>query len=143
MSIPNYDDSYEIELTSDADLLDRVSALLQRANTRQVWLMFLDDEHRQLPLLMPSYVPRVPGERETARLGGFFRELSTEVGATTIVPTYERRGRADLTDTDQVWLQTLHNACVESSLGFRGPLLCHSTGVRWVPLDEYIDEQCS
>ena len=138
-TVPKFHDVHDIPLITDADVLDRVAALIQHAIRRQVWLMFLDEDSRQLPVLMPSYVPRTPRPGDGARLGEFFRLMAGDCDASTVVLTLERRGRADLSEADRKWLRMLREACLLAEIQFRGPLLCHNDGVRWVPLDEYLD----
>jgi hypothetical protein len=49
-------------LLTDADVLARVQALVGRAITdRQLWIMFVDGDNRQAPVVMPvSDMPRHP-----------------------------------------------------------------------------------
>lgn len=137
-SIPNFYDVRDTALTSDDDVRGRVELLIEKATTRQVWLMFLDEQSRQLPMLMPTYVPVRPGEGDGPRLGEFFASLVDEIEATTVIVVFERRGREAITPGDARWLRTLRDACLHAEVSFRGPLLCHDKGVRWVPLDEYV-----
>ena len=53
MSRPPYDDTRDIPLTTDSDIEERVGELLGTANQRQMWLIPLDEQDRQLPLLIP------------------------------------------------------------------------------------------
>ena len=135
---PHYDELGDIALLTDSQITERVGALLEKALRRQVWIMFLDDASRQLPVLMPSYVPRRPNPADACRLADFFRELGDELEAATIVVTFERPGQGTLNDRDRAWLAMLREGCLLAGMSFRGPLLCHSDGVRWVPLDEYL-----
>lgn len=135
---PQFNDLSDVSLDTDADITDRVASLLEHAMRRQVWIMFLDGESRQLPVLMPSYVPRRPNDSDACRLADFFRDLRDELDATTIVLTFERPGSPDLNERDREWLRMLREGCVLAGVSFRGPLLCHTAGVRWVPLDEYL-----
>lgn len=132
MSLPRDDDLDDSPLVTDEDVLERASGLLRHAIRRQVWLMFLDEHDRQLPLLMPSYVPRIPsaGHRENySRVLGVIFE---ESGADSLVVAYERRGPDELTAADRAWLALIRDACEESAIRLRGPLLVHDEGLRWI-----------
>ncbi len=136
MATPHFRDVRDVALIRDDDLLSRVESLLERAMRRQVWLMFLDEHGYQLPVLLPSPVPRRPGPGDGVRLAKFFRTTLDDVPASSLIITYERPGRAALTNGDLRWIQLLREACLLAEIPFRGPLLCHDEGVRWVPADE-------
>ncbi|TBN56623.1 hypothetical protein EYE40_03985 [Glaciihabitans arcticus] len=130
--MPTYDDLRDRILTTDSDVLDRVTELLEHGIRRQLWLMFLDADGRQLPLLMPSNVPPTPGAKDVQKLGGFIRELMDQVEAVTIVVTLERSGSEEITNADRAWFRLVIDACAVAKAPLRGPLLCHRRGVRWV-----------
>lgn len=132
-----FDDVSAIALDTDADVLARVTALVRNAIKRQVWLMFLDADRRQLPVLLPTEVPTSPGEDDVELIGSFIRTMVSEVDAVTAIVTLERPGTADLTDADRAWLETLHAAADASGVPFHGPYLCHRRGVRAVEELEY------
>ena len=52
MSLP-YEETQLLPLTTDQDVERRVADLIGRANSRQLWLLFLDEFDIQLPLLIP------------------------------------------------------------------------------------------
>ena len=132
-----FDDVSAIALETDDAVLERVTALVRNAIRRQVWLMFLDSDRRQLPVLLPTEIPANPGEDDTELIGSFIRTMASEVDAATVVVTLERAGSPDLTDPDRAWLATLLDACEASSIPFHGPYLCHRRGVRAVEVIEY------
>lgn len=117
---------------TDEDVLERASALLGHAIRRQVWVMFLDQHDRQLPLLMPSYVPRAPRAEHRENYSRVLGVLFEESGADSLVVAYERRGPDELTPADQAWLALIRDACCEIDARLRGPLLVHDEGVRWI-----------
>ena len=137
MKPPRYSDIGNETLGSDRDLTERVETLLTGALRRQIWLMFLDDESRQLPVVMPSYVPRRPRDGEAQGFGRFVRSVMDELGASTAVVTFERPGPDTYDAADREWFRLLRDACVSSGIVLRGPLLCHTTGVRWVSPEDY------
>jgi hypothetical protein len=137
MTIPKFDDVRDERLSNDEDVLQRVSALLQRAVRRQLWLMFLDEESRQLPVIMPSYVPRSPSEGHRAHFASFVGILTEDVEADSAVIVYERRGSDELRAADRRWLRFIATACAEAAVPLRGPLLLHDDGVRWIAPEDY------
>lgn len=137
MTVPSFDSIGHIPLTTDVDVVERLGRMLDSAIRRQVWLMFLDEDDLQLPMIMPSYVPARPRKRDQVGLSVFIRELVSEVGADAVVVTYERRAGPALSEADRVWLRCLRDACLGSGARFRGPFLCHLGGVMQVAPDDY------
>lgn len=136
MTIPRYDDVRDTPLRSDASLLARAELLLGHAIRRQVWLLFLDAEQRQLPLLMPSYVPRRPAPGHRENYSRVLAVLLEDAHAHSLAVAYERRGGSDLTAADVEWLALIRAGCAEASIPLRGPLLVHDGGVRWIGPEE-------
>jgi hypothetical protein len=74
-------------LLTDADVLDRVEQLVGRATVaRQLWVMFVDGDGKQAPVIMPiSDLPLRPEARVidnlAAVLAGMCTDLTTEVGS--------------------------------------------------------------
>lgn len=132
-----FDDVSAVALTTDSDLLARVNALVRNAIKRQVWLMFLDAERRQLPVLLPTEIPAGPGDEDAELIGSFIRTMMSEVDAATAVITLERPGPSDLNESDRAWLDTLRRAAETAEVDFAGPFLCHRRGVRAVEVIEY------
>ncbi len=141
MSIPTFDSVRDIPLATDEEVAERLSLILATAIRRQIWLMFLDGEGQQLPVLIPSYVPARPRPREERGMARFMKHTTDEVGAASVIVTFERRAGADLTDADRVWLRSLRASCEHAEVDFRGPFLCHREGVRVVAPEEYLPEQ--
>lgn len=136
MTVPHASDATLLPLTHDADVLERVSVLLGRAFRRQIWLMFLDGDDRQLPLLMPSDIPPEPAAGDAARLSEFIGELVDTVDARSVIICLERRARDELTDVDRAWLRMMRDAAQLAAVPLRGPLLVHRTGVRWIGAED-------
>lgn len=132
-----FDDVSAVALETDSDVLARVTALVRNAIKRQVWLMFLDSDRRQLPVLLPTEIPASPGDEDAELIGSFISTMTSEVDAATVVITLERPGTPELTDTDRAWLETLSRAAEASGIPYHGPYLCHRRGVRSVKVIEY------
>ncbi len=129
---PSFAEVHDVPLDSDEALLARVSALVGHAVRRQFWLMFLDERSRQLPVLIPSYIPRRPQPEHELHFAGFVDDLVGELDAAAIVFVLERRGGEELTEADRQWLDLATAACRTAGIPLRGPMLCHDRGVRWV-----------
>ena len=137
MKTPNYEDTHEHPLITDEDVLERVTLLVRNALRRQLWLMFLDGEDRQLPVLMPTDVPANPKTTDATNLARFIRGVNDELEATSIVVSLERRGSDEISNDDRAWFRLVRDACAMAELRLRGPLLVHTRGVRWVAAEEY------
>ena len=101
MKTPNYEDTHEHPLITDEDVLERVTLLVRNALRRQLWLMFLDGEDRQLPVLMPTDVPANPKTTDATNLARFIRGVNDELEATSIVVSLERRGSDEISNDDR------------------------------------------
>ena len=79
MTIPNPTDAPT--LLTDADVLARVSALVGPACVdRQLWIMFVDGDGRQTPVVMPvSEIPHRPPRRPLTGLTEVLRSLRADV----------------------------------------------------------------
>jgi len=137
MKTPNYEDTHEHPLITDEDVLERVTLLVRNALRRQLWLMFLDGEDRQLPVLMPTDVPANPKTTDATNLARFIRGVNDELEATSIVVSLERRGSDEISNDDRAWFRLVRDACAMAELRLRGPLLVHTRGVRWVAAEDY------
>jgi len=138
MKIPNYDDTLEHPLITDDDVLTRVTLLVRNALRRQLWLMFLDGDDRQLPVLMPTDVPANPGTADASNLARFIRGVNDDLDATSIVVSLERRGSDEISNDDRAWFRLVRDACAMAELRLRGPVLVHTRGSRWVAVEDYV-----
>ncbi|MET0806717.1 MAG: hypothetical protein ABWX66_04955 [Lacisediminihabitans sp.] len=132
MTIPHYDDTALERLDTDALLMVRVEQLVGRALRRQLWLMFLDHDDVQLPLLMPSDIPRTPEVDSVIQFADFLIDVVAEVRATSVVFVLERFGTDTISDDDRLWLQLVTEAGRLAGVRVRGPFLSHEGGVRTV-----------
>jgi hypothetical protein len=132
MPVP-YEETQLLPLTTDQDIERRVADLIGRANSRQLWLLFLDEVDVQLPLLIPiEGLPSQPTDEQAERVVGRVRELMSEIGASSVVTVLERYGSATLSAQDAAWVRSLRHGCVEQGVTLRAQLLSHRTGVRWI-----------
>lgn len=133
MSIPNPADAPL--LLTDADVLERVEQLVGRAAAaRQLWVMFVDGDGRQTPVVMPiSDIPLAPETRVienlAAILAGSCSDLATDMGRGSAILTLERIGRDAVLAGDRRWAAALREACDRAGVPLRGVCLSTSGGV--------------
>lgn len=122
-------------LVSEEDVLARITTLVGPAITDgQLWLMFVDGDGRQAPVVVPiSRMPRHPDRRGLAALtkvlGGVARGLATSCGPGAVILTRERTGGAGALPLDHVWAEALAEACRAADLPLRGLYLSTAGGV--------------
>ncbi len=122
-------------LLTDADVLQRVEQIVGRATVaRQLWVMFVDGDGKQAPVIMPiSDLPLRPEARVidnlAAVLAGMCTDLTTEVGSGTVILTLERIGRDAVLPVDRQWAAALQEACDRAGAALRGMYLSTSGGV--------------
>ena len=121
-------------LTTDALIQQRATQLVGRAVQRQLWLMFLDADDYQLPLLVPlEDMPESPPDWHLP-LGDFLEQA----GASSLFVVLERYGDEALSPADIAWAKHVRASCDAASVDLRGVLLSHRRGVRWVAPDDYL-----
>ncbi|QDZ13589.1 hypothetical protein [Humibacter ginsenosidimutans] len=133
----------------DDDLRDVLRFLLKRANMRQMWLIFLDDENRIGDPLMPmDGYPDDPeelvttddlGELTHGRLlmhrAGMLRELT---GNAAIVLVWERTGRDAVDEETRHWAGAMAEAAHDLGVPLRAQFLLHDSGIRQLQVDDYV-----
>lgn len=133
----SYDDALLEPLTTDLDVFERVADLIGGALRRQLWVLLLDDDDRQLPVIIPIDVPARPRRRDAAGFAAFLRATVTTCHAASVVLVLERPGPPSISNDDRRWFSMLAAACRAAPVAWRGPVLCHSAGVRWVAGEDY------
>ncbi|GAA1229040.1 hypothetical protein GCM10009608_76290 [Pseudonocardia alaniniphila] len=134
MPIPNAADAPL--LLTDADVLRRVTDLVGTAAVvRQLWVMFVDGDCRQTPVVMPiSDLPEHPesGPLDSLAvvLAGLREELTTDLGPGSVILTLERRGPDAVLPADREWRRALTLTCERAEMGLRGLFLSTDAGVR-------------
>jgi hypothetical protein len=132
MTIPDAHDAALLELRTDAELLERVTHLVTHAHRRQLWLMFLDENDRQIPLLTEFEIPKRPRAESAEVLTSLLSRLADRTGASRVAVTLERPGSDEVSDDDRRWLRVVAEAGCLAEVGLRGPMLAHADGVRWI-----------
>lgn len=125
-------------LLTDHDVLRRVEALVGPA-TRDgtLWLLFVDGDHRQSPVVVPiDDTPRLP-DALVAGLGevveGVLGDLATAAGPGSVVLVRERLGPDAVTADDRAWAGALTAMCRTRGIALRGVHLATPGGVRRIP----------
>lgn len=138
MPISPFDDVADVSLATDEALLERVRDLVEGAYRQQLWFMFLDEDDRQLPLLVPLDVPDRPGHELANPLGPFVAALVDEVRPRSVVVVLERPGSDELTCGDREWFAVVDDACRAAGVVRRGPILAHDDGFRWIAAEDLL-----
>lgn len=136
-------------LTDDTLLTARVEHLLERANIRQFWMLFLDEEDVQMPAVMPcDDVPADPyTECEVEDLGTVTNAellasriawLMAECRFAQAVFVWERPGGPRVGDEERAWARELGAACARAGARVRAQFLLHDRGVRVLAPDDYL-----
>jgi len=122
-------------LRTDADVLQRVEQLVGRASVaRQLWVMFVDGDGKQAPVIMPiSDLPLRPEapviDNLAMILAGLCADLATDAGGGSVVLTLERIGRDAVLAGDRQWAAALQKACDRAGAALRGVYVSTSGGV--------------
>jgi hypothetical protein len=133
----SFDEAAILPLTTDADIQERVEQLIGRANIRQLWLLFLDEQDTQLPLMIPiDGLPAHPIDEQTAVVLDHLREVMADIGANSVIVVHERYASSTLSQPDIAWAQSLRAACEATGVRLRAQLLSHRAGVRWIADDD-------
>lgn len=118
-------------LTTDEEVLARVRLLVGAAHTAQLWIMFVDGDGRQAPVVVP--IAGMPRADALARvLRGLRGELATDRGPGAVIITCERTGRDDVLAADREWAGSLAAVCRTAGVALRATLLSTPGGVRWL-----------
>ena len=136
-------------LDHDDDLTEAVELLLQRANQRQVWLMFMDERGCLGGPLMPmSDYPVDPNQEiEIDDLGTVTQAyllmnragaLLTATGNASVVLAWERRGAAVVGDDDRNWARAMTEAAQAQDVHLRAQFIVHARGVRQLHSGDYL-----
>jgi len=125
-------------LVTDSDVEQRVDALIGRACRRQLWMLFTDEMHIQMPDLvaMDDY-PTSPENGNAELLAGRIGEWMARAEAAHVIFVWERRVGERFTPADRAWARALAHACREYGVSVRAQLISHRTGVRWFAPDDY------
>jgi hypothetical protein len=123
-------------LTTDALIEQRVGDIVGRALNRQLWFMFVDDDHLQLPLVIPVDRPAHPDD-ELDLLVAKLKPMTESLEAAAVIVVIERHGGDELTAGDIAWVRAIARSFELAGVTLRGIALSHRHGVRWIARDHY------
>ncbi len=135
--IPSAASLADSPVRTEAELLVRVRALVQRAFRRQLWFLFFDARGSQSPVPAPMDLPPRPEAFGALALGELLDGLAEAVGAARVAVVYERPGLAPLLGADRAWVEQLADARARTSRWPWPLVFVHSRGARLVA-----DEEC-
>ncbi|GAB3606551.1 hypothetical protein GCM10027413_19600 [Conyzicola nivalis] len=125
-------------LTTDTLIERRVGSLIGRAQNRQIWLLFLDCDHVQSPLVLPvSDIPVAPPDDDLDNWSELLRGATAAVDCADVIVVIERYATERLTDADRAWARMLSDGCRVAGVTLRAVLLSHRNGVRLLDDDDY------
>ena len=126
-------------LVTDELIERRVRAIVGRACRRQVWMLFLDEDDVQVPLILPmADYPASPGDGNAAIFAERVKDIVEVAGAEQVIFVWERYAGEQLSPVDIDWARHLHEACRAEGVPVRAQLLSHRRGVRWLAPDDYL-----
>lgn len=128
-------------LDTETALRDFLQHLLRRANIRQVWMFFLDREHRLVEPIMPMNdhpgfpdqlcetddLGTVPFSRVFVHRSAYVLEM---IGAASVVFVWERIGPPRPGALDLKWVRAIAGEASRQGLPVRAQFLLHSGGLR-------------
>ncbi|GAB6856283.1 hypothetical protein [Microbacterium xylanilyticum] len=139
-------------LTDDDDLRDAVELLLQRANRRQLWLLFIDGRGKLGEPIMPmADYPSEPLETVTVEDLGEVRQaqllmhrmalLRELTGNAAVVLVWERLGGDAVGGEDddvRSWARAMRREAASLGLPLRAQFLLHDRGARQLHADDWV-----
>lgn len=136
-------------LHTDDDLREALEVLLERANIRQMWLVFIDQSGCLGGPLMPmNDYPADPAEFvEVDDLGVVTHaqllmsragSLRTITGNAEVVLVWERTGDEGVLAADAAWAQAMAESAQMFEVPLRAQFILHSRGVRQLHPDDYV-----
>ena len=125
--------AFDEPLRTERDMVTRVRDLLAPASdAARLWVLVLDDEGRQTPLLIP--IDERPVFPEPSLLDGLVTALTALIeenvhGRGQLLFVVERPGPFGPTHEDDCWAAALAGACSRADLGLAGTFLLSPGGV--------------
>ena len=113
-------------LRTDDDVARRVADLIGcAAGGDKLWLLFVDGDDRQTPVVMPVEGASGPPDREMVMalgnvLEGVLPDLATAAGVGSVVFVRERLGPDFVLPADRAWAEALATMCREREIRSRG-----------------------
>lgn len=124
---------------TDDDVIDLVTALVERPITRQCWVLFLDERAVPVSFIMPiSDLPWQPDER-VDDFAALVADVVVHLAAAEVVLVWERPGESRLFPVDWEWVDACACAFEDHGVRLRAQVAVHTGGVAIVSLDDVDD----
>ena len=139
---PPYEETIHHPLTTRGEILERVDDLVGTAVARQLWLLFVDEDDVQLPILVPlDHIPVRPSDRERRSIEFLIDSVCAECDwagtpVAGVIVVHERYASPQLQNADREWARTVRDVVVDSGLAFRAAAISHSSGTRLLEPNE-------
>lgn len=118
-------------IATDTEIENRINSLIGRARKRQLWLLFLDTNNCQLPLVIPvGDYPTTPTTENTTLFAARIKEAMVASGAVKMILVWERHASERITAADAAWATQLAEACSGEEIEIRAQFISHRLGVR-------------
>jgi hypothetical protein len=122
-------------LRTDIEIAALVASLLERANRRQCWLMFLTAERTPIELVIPiEELPYEP-DTEVRHFAGTVRDIVDRCRAAFVIVVWERPGGPDPLQSEQLWIESIARNFGRRGITVRAQLIVHDDGVAVVDVD--------
>lgn len=134
-----HDEAVDVPLDTPEAVERRIRDTVGRAIRRQTWLLLLDEQLRQLPVMLPiEDLPERPEAATAEGLAGMFTMVADEFAVHGVVVVLERPGEGVIHADERAWLRSFDTALRDAGLKNSGFVLSHTRGVRWLPMDEWM-----
>lgn len=130
-------------LTNDHDLTRLVTALLEKAHARRVWLMLLDDELRSTDVIIPiDDLPPDPSEpvampidgavTASTGFGARVAQIVDQTPAEAVVVVWERPGAPGADPDTLAWIDGMRRAFTAHPDALRAQLILSEDGAHLI-----------
>ena len=134
-----HDEAVDLPLDTPRAVEHRIRETVGRAIRRQTWLLLLDEELRQLPIMIPiEDLPPSPETDTPDGLRGMFTMIADEFAVRGVIVVLERPGEGVMHADERAWLRAFATALGDAGLENSGFVLSHTRGARWLPMDEWM-----
>ncbi len=130
----NPDDDISAPLMTAADVLDRVGSCIDEHSRtgRSLWIMFVDPDGVQLPVLVPiDDVPESPELRDARAVCQMIAHVLDDAapGGSAVI-SLARSGSGKVRESDRRWASTLRDAAADGGATLRMVCLATRDGIR-------------
>ena len=136
-------------LHTDDQLRDMIELLLQKANQRQLWMLFIDPRGCLGEPIMPMAgypedplaTVRVEDLGEVAESHVLMHRIGAILemtGNAAVVLAWERPGTSEVREVERAWVRAMAEQAADLGVPLRAQFLLHGDGVRQIHPDDYL-----